>query len=301
MKLELFNLIEESSELLTLKNPTFKYVETRLTSIFDELLNKDTTDTIGFSSRIKQESSLKEKIIRNKYYLNCDNAKQVLSHLPDLIGLTVECRFITDENIVFKRIVSNFIQNKDYYECKIDENCFLNLFVVQPQKQRNGFSIYRIDGYYMFNGERVNFELQIKSLVHKFWSEIEHEVVYKNTHFTLNDIFMKQVLSSVFNSLEVVDNQLQIVYDQMIFEGTQNKDLGMSQQGFKLFLAKSISDLYSQMMIKSLGFTTDFKNCSAILSQYIYINDFINDGDPQIKMIEYYEHFNLIKMKILLD
>ena len=296
MRLELFDLIDKSSELLTLKKPSFKYIESKLISIFDEILNKDTVDTVGFSSRVKGEASLKEKIIRNKYYLDCEDANDVLKTLPDLIGVTIECRFITDEQIVFDKLVSNFTKSENYYVCNIDENCFLNFFVFQPQQQRNGFNIYRIDGYYMFNGEKVNFELQIKSLVHKFWSEIEHEVVYKNTHFILNDKFMKLVLTSVFNSLEVVDNQLQIVYDQMIFEGTQNKDFGMSEQGFKLFLAKSISDLYSQKMVDSLGFTTDFKNCSAILSQYIYITDFIRNDMPQVKMVEYFEHFNLLKM-----
>ena len=55
----------------------------------------------------------------------------------------------------------------------------LNLAMPQPQLQRNGFTIYRIDGYYLFNGRKVNFELQIKSMVHSFWSEIEHQVVYK--------------------------------------------------------------------------------------------------------------------------
>ena len=90
MRLELFDLIDKSSELLTLKKPSFKYIESKLISIFDEILNKDTVDTVGFSSRVKGEASLKEKIIRNKYYLDCEDANDVLKTLPDLIGVTIE-------------------------------------------------------------------------------------------------------------------------------------------------------------------------------------------------------------------
>ena len=42
----------------------------------------------------------------------------------------------------------------------------------------------------MLNGEKVNFELQVKSLIHVFWSEIEHEIIYKNNNYMLMDGFM---------------------------------------------------------------------------------------------------------------
>lgn len=73
----------------------------------------------------------------------------------------------------------------------------------------------------------------------------------------------------------------------------------MSERGFKVFMAKSISDLYAIKMIESIGFTTDFKKCSAVLSQYIYIKDFVQSDQPQQKMVEYFEHFNLLKISDL--
>lgn len=296
MRLELFGLIDATIDLLQLQHPSYQYVENKVKDCFHELLKQTGLDYITIESRIKSEASLKEKIIRNKYYLNCNSAHDVLDLLPDLIGVTVQCRFISEENRIYHALLPFFnIDKEEFNPCQLDPNLHLNCKTMQPQQQRNGFTIYRIDGYYLFNDHRINFELQIKSLVHRFWSDIEHQVVYKNTQFLYNDSFMKQVLSSVHDSLEVVDHQLQIISRQMLVESQDNRDFGMSEKGFKMFLAKSISDLYTLKMVDSLGFTTDFKKCGAILSQYIYIHDFVSSENPSMRMLEYFEHFNLLK------
>ncbi len=295
MRLELFNLIDETMELLKLKNPTFQYVENKVKTVFSEALTQSNQEYISISSRIKSASSIKEKIIRNKYYLNCKHANDVLKELPDLIGITIDCRFISEENKLYQALNSLFnYSHTRFHSCKYDENLYLDFNMVQPQQQRNGFTIYRIDGYYVFNDIQINFELQIKSMVHRFWSDIEHQVVYKNTQFIYNDTFMQRVLSSVHDSLEVVDHQLQIVYQQMINESTSEADFGMGERSFKIFIAKSISDLYARKMISSLGFTTDFKKSSAVLSHYIYIQDFVRNENASLRLMEYMEHFNLL-------
>ena len=66
MRLELFDLIDDTVRLLDLNNPAYQYVEGSIKSCFEHLL-EDTMDVVvGFSSRIKSSGSLKEKIIRNK-------------------------------------------------------------------------------------------------------------------------------------------------------------------------------------------------------------------------------------------
>lgn len=296
MRLELFGLIDSTIHQLKLEYPSFQYVENQVKECFRKIMADADIEFINIESRIKKEASLKEKIIRNKYYLDCNTADEVLLLLPDLVGVTIQCRFISEENRIYHALLPYFEDMSENSCCKIDKNLHLCLKVPQPQQQRNGFTLYRIDGWYLFNGKRINFELQIKSLVHRFWSDIEHQVVYKNTQFLYNDSFMKQVLSSVHDSLEIVDHQLEIISRQMILDSQENRDFGMSEKAFKMFLARSINDLYSMKMIDSLGFTTDFKKCSAILSQYIYINDFMQSENPSMRMIEYVEHFNLLKM-----
>ncbi|SJZ89343.1 hypothetical protein [Anaerorhabdus furcosa] len=298
MRLELFDFIDEVSNLLELNQPTFQYVEHVLTDLFENLMKKEKGDVIvSISSRIKSKESLKEKLIRNKYYLEYETAEDAVNALPDLVGLTLECRFISDENNIFSELFHHFQQtSKGTYQCVANHDVYLNLNMPQPQLQRNGFTIYRIDGHMVFNQKKINFELQIKSLVHSFWSEVEHQVVYKNTQFVVYDSFVKNILASIRDNLEVVDRQLQIVYKQLIDQSQSDREIGMSEGGFKIFIAKAINDLVALKMNETVGFTTDFRKCSSVLSQYIYIKDFVSCEHPQYRMVEYFEHFNLLQI-----
>lgn len=297
MRLELFNFIEHTISLLEMNQPSYQYVQGVLRTVFQDILLSKNDILVGLNSRIKAKDSLKEKLIRNKYYLNFETAQDAIDNLPDLIGITLNCRFISDEIVVFNEIYAHFQQiDGKYYQCNENKDIYLNLKMPQPQLQRNGFTIYRIDGYMNFNHHKINFELQIKSLVHSFWSEVEHQVVYKNTQFVVYDGFVRNILGTIRDNLDVVDRQLQVVHRQLGTQNTNEREIGMTETGFKLFIAKAINDLVAMKMSETVGFTTDFKKCSSILSQYIYIKDFVTSENPQFKMVEYFEHFNFLQI-----
>ena len=207
----------------------------------------------------------------------------------------MQCRFIRNEAELYKQLFEYFKESENGdSRCVFDNNIYLNLRMPQPQIQRNGFTIFRIDGYYLFNGDRINFELQIKSLVHTFWSEIEHEVVYKNPDFVMYDSFNRNMLGAIRDNLDVVDRQLEIMYKEISYE-SKRAQIGMDEQGFKVFVARSVNDLVNRKMKESVGFTTDFKKCSATIAQYIYIHDFANGENNRDKMITYLEMLSLMK------
>ncbi|MFV0380134.1 MAG: GTP pyrophosphokinase family protein [Anaerorhabdus sp.] len=297
MRLELFDFVDKSGEILKKQQSYLKQVQDTLVIELSEAIDKEGDILLNLSSRIKEESSLKEKIIRNKYYLKFNDPLEMFDYIPDIIGVSLECRFVNDENYLYKMLFDSFEKtDSEYYSCKKFPNIYLNLSDKQPQVQKNGFKIYRMDGYTINDNKKVNFELQIKSLVHRFWSEIEHQVVYKNNNFILYDNFMKEILSSIYDNLEVVDRQLETVYQQIASQSVTKDEIGMGENGFKLFIAKSINDLVTIKMNEVVGFATNFKKCSSILSQYIYIKDFVQSEHPQYRMAEYIEHFNLLKI-----
>ena len=300
MQLALFEFINKTIEEFELNHATYEYVENNLKRILNEALTKNDESVLKISSRIKNKDSLKEKLIRNKFYLDYKTSTEALANLHDLIGLSIECRFISDEARIYNKLFKIFKHyHGNYYRCLANENVFLNLRMPQPQLQRNGFTIYRLDGYYTFNDKHINFELQIKSLVHGFWSEVEHQVVYKNTNFVAYDGFMKNLLGTIRDCLDVVDRQLEIVYKQILDNNHSNEDIGMDEHNFKIFVAKTINDLLMIKLNEEIGFNIDFKKCSSILSQYIYINDFINSENPQVKMVDYFEHLNFLRISDL--
>ncbi len=295
MELELFQFIEDTIAYYRLHQTSYEYVMGIVRDQFERICSDNGDSVVSFKCRIKSEDSLKEKLIRNQFYLNYSDGEQAIFHLSDLIGITVECRFIRNENEIYQNLLKHFIQieNDEYAMCLDDNLLFLNLKMPQPQYQRNGFTIYRIDGYYLFHDAHINFELQIKSMVHNFWSDIEHQVVYKNFGFAAYDRFNKAMLGAIRDNLDVVDRQLEIMY-QEISEESGRKQIGMDEVGFKTFVAQSINELVNQKLIESVGFTTDFKKSSAILAQYIYVNDFVNGEHNHEAMVQYLEHLNYL-------
>ena len=294
MKLKLFDFIDGTIDLFDRKQGIYRYVEGKLKELYGSLFHDSDNSVVSLSSRIKNRDSLKEKMIRNHFYLDFHSPQEALDNLSDLIGITLQCRFIRNENELYQKLFEYFDNHTgDYAVCRKDPDVFLNLNMPQPQTQRNGFTIFRLDGYCIFNQEKIRYELQIKSLVHNFWSDIEHEVVYKNPDFVMYDTFNKAMLGAIRDNLDVVDRQLEIMYNEISRE-SRDAQIGMDEKGFKTFMARSINELVNRKMKESLGFATDFKKCSAIIAQYIYIHDFINGEHNQERMIDYFELLNYL-------
>ena len=104
------------------------------------------------ASRIKSENSLKEKIIRHNLFRHYKNPKNVIDHFSDLIGIRIECRFIQDEENVYRKLKELFTEAVDdvYYRSSLNDNILLNLADEQPRSQKNGFKMYRLDGNIAF-------------------------------------------------------------------------------------------------------------------------------------------------------
>ncbi len=290
--MKLFKIVEESAKVL---KENYKHYEKAEKDVVDFLVGlvSDSEVYIGSTSRIKSEDSLKSKIVRKKYYLDYESGSEIIEHLSDIVGVTLECRFKEDEVRLLKKIKEGFIDDdKEFSQAKTDPSIYLNLKMSQPQKQKNGFDDYRIDGYCYQNGKKVNFELQIKSLINTFWSGIEHEVIYKNNNYLLFDNFLKEMLTSIKSNLETVDYQLTKIYGQMT--QIDNNVTGMDGENFKPFLGKSINDLFSVKLKETIDIEANIKKISALLSQYIYIEDFVRSEVPQVVMMNYFEQLNLL-------
>lgn len=273
MRLQVFDTIEETLDLLEKKEAFHHEVKHELHAVLKQLLAGCNDMVVGLNSRVKTKDSLREKIIRNRLYVKYNSAQDILDTLSDLVGFIIECRFIEDEFKVLTHLrkVMN-VQGEDGYYFHPDfPNFHLEHGSRQPQIQKNGFSIYRIDGYFLKDGQRVNIELQIKALVHSFWGDIEHKLVYKNTNYYVYDDFMKDLLASIKANLTITDRQLNIIYDQIQEDSKDGKII--SESSFERQISKAINDLFAQKMYESLGFTLNLKNTSTILGHYLFIKD----------------------------
>ncbi|MEG0409432.1 MAG: RelA/spoT family protein [Erysipelotrichaceae bacterium] len=292
MRLKVFDTIDQTLALLEKNEDYYHEVKHNLKKYFDTIFLKDQERIVDINSRVKTSDSLREKIIRNRFYMESECAQTILDHLSDLIGFTIQTRFIEEEYAILKEL-RDFLtieNSEDHYFYNPDfPNIFLDSSSHQPQIQKNGFAIYRIDGYYQDERGRVNFELQIKALVHSFWGEIEHKLVYKNTNYYVYDDFMKDILGSIKANLEILDRQLSIVYNQM--QNRSKKDSGLSESSFEKLITKAINDLFLMKMNQSIGFTLNIKNTSAILGHYIFIKDIRYEGDSNDRVSKLFKTF----------
>lgn len=288
MRLELFQMIDESLALL--EQNTYFYEESvdALHQFFEELLSENEFEYVSLSHRIKSGDSLREKIIRNRLYKRHDSAQDLIAGLSDLVGIMISVRFIQDEEALYRIIKEHCLRKRIALPAQDGSTptVRLDLDQPQPQRQKNGFLIYRIDGVYQNEDRTVHFELQIKSLVHLFWSEVEHKIIYKNNEYRMVDGYLEQMLGTIHDNLESIDTQLQLIHDQLQPEG-ENNLYQEEEEFFQKILAKMINEIFIRKLSDNIGFTIDFRNSCDVLSRYILEkNEMLTDAATTHSMIE---------------
>ncbi|MGG7178043.1 GTP pyrophosphokinase [Clostridium paraputrificum] len=289
MTLKMFGFIDEIISELEKNRGFFEDVSEEIEEYFEGLVKGKCEGYINISTRVKSSSSLKEKIIRNNYYNKNLSPRELIYGLSDLIGVRIECRFIKDEEDLYQIVKNHFeLVNKN------DDRIILDVKGVQPQKQKNGYDIYRIDGYYKYDSIKVPFELQIKSLVDVFWGEIEHKIIYKNNSYRLMDSYLKDTMNSIKKNLIMIDNQLYETYNQF---NEQGKNLySESKSKFEMILSKIIYDAYALKMKNAIGFVVDFKKlCDTIIKYFLRNEDAY--GDMLIMTLERLDEIKEIDTK----
>lgn len=264
-RIDVFEYIDRAGAVLDENRGGFMRAAEKLTEYLESTFG-DIDSMIGVTSRVKTSDSLKEKILRNSLYKSC-SADKIVFEVHDIIGVRLECRFFKDEQDLYRRICEVFCVD-------VGDGCFspvgkktvkLKLDTPQPEKQRNGFDIYRIDGYVVYAGESYRFELQIKSLVNSFWSEIEHKLIYKNVTVGQTDNLMKDMLNSIHESLTGVDHQLNLIFDRI----SGNTIDGQFAQLEKM-LSLGLNEIYTAIVKSKMGIPVSITEYSDAIVKYLF-------------------------------
>lgn len=295
MELKMFSFINEVTKTLKSLNEKLEIASDEIENYFEEILLLNNEGYLNINSRVKSEESLKEKVLRNSYYKKYKSSDELIDNLSDLIGVRIECRFIEDEDKVYKVLLKHFneIHTDGYYYNSLNKNIRLELESKQPLEQKNGFEIYKIDGIYEYNNTTFNFELQIKSLVNIFWGEIEHKIIYKNNNYMVWDSFFKDMMGSIKKNLSMIDNQLLIIDNQ--FNKINAINLVDRKFQVETALSKIIYDIFSTKMKNSIGFIVDFKkSCDTIMKYIFRTNNAENMDDYNATLLKTFSRLNEI-------
>ena len=269
MKIKVFDYVERAAACLEEKHDDLSRVGARITARLEKMF-EDVEETVSVTYRIKSATSLKEKIVRNALHNQYD-AERLIYDASDTIGVRLECRFLADESLLYEKLKEMFYVEGEGDALRCEEgDIYLKLKTPQPEKQKNGLEIYRIDGYTYYGGERYNFELQIKSLVNSFWSEIEHKIIYKNKRYMIIDSFVGELMMSIHDSLVNIDSQLNMLFRRCLESPTveYREQIGGT-------LSMLLNGIYSSLVEYKIGFPVNIKSyCEAIVEYVLEYSSF---------------------------
>ena len=295
MNIKEFDYLEIALNELKDNNEALIKASMDLEKSFFNILDESYCEFSNISCRVKSIESLREKILRNHYYKRYPNANELIYKLSDLIGIRIECRFGDDEKKIYRFLKKYFNKksDNDFFFSDSSNNIFLKLSGKQPQKQKNGFTIYRIDGKFTYNNLIIPFELQIKSLTNMFWSEIEHQIIYKNSNYVIEDKFLKDIMNSIKNNLTMIDNQLLTVLNHV--EAKKSKTNASNKRNLQEIVSKFIYDMFSTKMKESIDMCINFKDsCETIVEYVFFKNNISTDNDYTNVLINALNRINLI-------
>lgn len=204
------DFIDKSKETLSNKQVELEKIRLKIENHFKTLFVNNKKNCL-VQGRVKDPNSLAEKIIRKNYFGEYSgNYSKFIDELNDIIGIRIVCVLQKDENEIHDFLKGMFT-DPDEFEGEWDTgegSLFIN-FNNQPEIQKNSHKIYKYSCKWVEEtGEEYNIEIQIKSLIHMFWGEIEHMIMYKNYGYLIDKDFYTNIMDSTFKMLEAIDDQL---------------------------------------------------------------------------------------------
>lgn len=205
-------LTEEATNYLREHEEHYKKILEDINQTLRQLLKEKKGWTVH--GRVKSADSLREKVLRKGYYKMYESGAMIIEELPDLIGVRVQCLLNQEEKSAYELLQNKkaSLDDAGFSTYQTDGGSKLTLLLQnQPEKQKNGHDIYRIEGrYYVLGQEKpVYFEVQIKSMVHSFWGELEHSMFYKNYDYFISQKILTQSMDNILAELELIDREME--------------------------------------------------------------------------------------------
>ncbi|MBU2700733.1 ppGpp synthetase/RelA/SpoT-type nucleotidyltransferase [Sporomusaceae bacterium BoRhaA] len=179
----------------------------RMESLMSILLQEQNIRVHSVVSRVKEESSLKNKLVNsNKSYAH-------LQDITDLCGIRIITYFEDEVNQVADFIQKEFAIDVDNSIDKRkvlapDRFGYLSLHLIVTLSDER----LQLKEYQKFAGCKV--EIQIRSILQHAWAEIEHDLEYKRK--ALVSYETRRNFSRLAGLLEIVDLEFEKIRDQVI-------------------------------------------------------------------------------------
>ena len=159
----------EVSELMLKYNFALQLLETQFNILIKEFEFKNKYNPVEhMKSRLKTEKSIIDKLNKKGYEIT---AKNMISHVHDIIGIRIVCSFLDD---VYD--IVDIIKSSKQFKIKEEKD-----YIKNPKT--TGYMSYHlivlVPIYLNETVEHVEAEIQIRTSAMDFWASIDHKVQYK--------------------------------------------------------------------------------------------------------------------------
>lgn len=221
--------IDEAISILDNKRSIYDKIKDEIIKSITNELDKAGIMYVSVFGRSKDSKGLCEKIYRKNYAPKYSyDATKFIDDLQDGIGIRIVCFMNDDEpkiiEILKKYLIKTQIEsgrNYNFSSCGTGELyvCFEN----QPEQQKNGLDIYRMDALYKYNDGCVKMEIQVKSLTNYFWGELEHKLFYKNYNYTISNGFFEGLMINIHKELNNIDSEIAMLQSHLAKDGNEER------------------------------------------------------------------------------
>lgn len=168
---EKVSLFIQDIKLLTLKYlSAIKEIETKIDILSEDFRLKTGTSPIEHvSSRVKTPESIVEKMKRNNVFSL--NVQDMENNILDIAGVRITCSFIDD---IYK--IVDILENSEDLEIVKSKD-----YIKNPKESgyRSYHLIVKVPIHLTTGIEKVNVEIQIRTMAMDFWASLEHKIQYK--------------------------------------------------------------------------------------------------------------------------
>ena len=91
MDLEIFECISEVLDEYESKKDIYKLIAEEVKDFFEKNVFSESKHELSLIYRVKSAASIREKMIRNNYDIQKNEAEKILARMQDIIGLRIEC------------------------------------------------------------------------------------------------------------------------------------------------------------------------------------------------------------------
>lgn len=289
-------------------------IEKSLTNILiNELLR--TGLMFRLHSRVKEYSSIEEKIKRKSYSIDGDL-------MQDIIGLRITTFFYDDLKIVASHCFKLF-DIFEYIDDEPDVEVFRplrkNMICGMPEKEKQIFHEFQRDKE-MFKLVDSTFEIQFRTTLSEGWHEVDHLMRYKckedwkeltQEGRMLNGIYANletndQTLKALFDDIAyhhykahrweaMLRNKLRLTFKHISLDNLLIEYLNNNQEISKQLFRVDRNEIIKTYINSPLSFPTTFDNWLFFINHVFLKNEFIDTMTPDFLK----STFNNQKIKII--